>query len=186
MNKYHEEIYKSRWDVVMHKYIIMRCILFSHQQRYLRCPRKMQLWRLLMLMMHFLWQNFDNHSWVKNTLMSMFWGQFFNSLNYFSLLSKYRANQNFKYDNIVTCWFFSWVLWSNGLVPKALDSQFRDPAYKITEWLQGRFSLSSFRERSNEYQQAVSRGMMKYVWLFGKFHKIHRKHWWRHSSLAKL
>ena len=120
----------------------------------------MQLWRLLMLTMHFLLLNFDNHSWVKNTLMSMFWGQCFNSLNYFSLLSKYRANQNFKYDNIVTCWFFSWVLWSNGLVPKALDSQFRIPR---TKSLSG-FKIDSAFHPSENDQMSISKQFPEVWW----------------------
>ena len=36
---------------------------------------------------------------------------------------------------------------SNGLVVKALDSQFRGPVLKTTGLLQGRLSLSSFRVR---------------------------------------
>ena len=35
-----------------------------------------------------------------------------------------------------TLW--SHFLWSNGLVVKALDSQFRGPVFKTTGWLQGR------------------------------------------------
>ena len=35
-------------------------------------------------------------------------------------------------------------LWSNGPVVKVLDSQSRDPMFKITGWLQGQLSLSSF------------------------------------------
>ena len=85
------------------------------------------------------------------------------SASTFSLLSNLCANHNFKYGNIMTCWFFNWVLWSNGLVSNALDSQFRDPVYKNTRWLQGWFFLSSFREQSNEYQQAVSRAMIKNI-----------------------
>ena len=38
-------------------------------------------------------------------------------------------------------------LWSNGLVVKALDSQFRGPVFKTAGWLQGRLSLSSSRGR---------------------------------------
>ena len=37
--------------------------------------------------------------------------------------------------------------WSNGIVVKALDSQSRGSVIKTTGWLQGRFSLSSFRGR---------------------------------------
>ena len=35
-------------------------------------------------------------------------------------------------------------IWSHGLVVKSLDSQSRGPVFKITGWLQGRLSLSSF------------------------------------------
>ena len=35
-------------------------------------------------------------------------------------------------------------LWSNGLLVKALDPQFRGPVFKATGWLQGRLSLPSF------------------------------------------
>ena len=45
----------------------------------------------------------------------------------------------------------SWYVF-NGLVVKALDSQSRDPMFKTTGWLQGRLSLSSLRDRWNEYQ----------------------------------
>ena len=37
------------------------------------------------------------------------------------------------------------LLWSNGLVVKALDSQSRGLMFKTTGWLKGQFSLSSFR-----------------------------------------
>ena len=37
--------------------------------------------------------------------------------------------------------------WSNGVVVKALDSQFRGPVFKTSGWLQGWLSLSSFRGR---------------------------------------
>ena len=36
------------------------------------------------------------------------------------------------------------VLWSNGIVLRVLDSEFRGPRFKITGWFQGRLSLSSF------------------------------------------
>ena len=37
------------------------------------------------------------------------------------------------------------MLWSNGLVVKALDSQSKGLVFKTIGWLQGRLSLSSFR-----------------------------------------
>ena len=37
------------------------------------------------------------------------------------------------------------MLWSNGLVVKALDSQSKSLVFKTIGWLQGRLSLSSFR-----------------------------------------
>ena len=37
------------------------------------------------------------------------------------------------------------LLWSIGLVLKALDSQSRGPVFKTSGWLQGRLSISSFR-----------------------------------------
>ena len=37
------------------------------------------------------------------------------------------------------------ILWSDGLVVKSLDSQSRGPVFKTTGWLQGRLSLSFFR-----------------------------------------
>ena len=43
--------------------------------------------------------------------------------------------------------------WSNGLVVKAAGSQSKRPVFKATVWLQGWLSLSSFRGRSNEYQE---------------------------------
>ena len=39
---------------------------------------------------------------------------------------------------------FAGEIWGNGLVVKALDSQSRGRVFKITWWLQGRLSLSSF------------------------------------------
>ena len=47
------------------------------------------------------------------------------------------------------------VQWSNGLVFKALDSQSRVLGFKITGWLQGQLSLSSFRGRSIEHQELL-------------------------------
>ena len=41
----------------------------------------------------------------------------------------------------------SFIVWSNGLVVKALDSQSRGPVFKTTGWLQGQLSLSSSRGR---------------------------------------
>ena len=38
---------------------------------------------------------------------------------------------------------------------KALDFQSRGPVLKTTVWLQGRLSLSSFRRRSNDYQESL-------------------------------
>ena len=42
---------------------------------------------------------------------------------------------------------------SNGLVVKALDYKSRGPVLKTTAWLQGRLSLSFFRDWSNEYEE---------------------------------
>ena len=43
------------------------------------------------------------------------------------------------------CYFFLLdSFWSNILVVRALDSQYRGPRFKIIGWLQGRPSLSSF------------------------------------------
>ena len=43
--------------------------------------------------------------------------------------------------------------WENGLVVKTLDYESRDPGFKITGWLQGQLSLSSFRGRSIVHQE---------------------------------
>ena len=40
---------------------------------------------------------------------------------------------------------------SNGVVFRALDSQFRGPRFKTTGWFQGRLSLSFFQDWSSEY-----------------------------------
>ena len=42
---------------------------------------------------------------------------------------------------------------NSGLVVKVLDSQNRGPMFKLTRWLQVRHNFSSFRGRSNEYQE---------------------------------
>ena len=47
----------------------------------------------------------------------------------------------------IWCLTFSYILWSNGLVVKVLDSQSRGSLFKNTGWLQGRLSYSSFRGR---------------------------------------
>ena len=46
-------------------------------------------------------------------------------------------------------------LWRNGLVVRALDSQFKGTRFKTTGWLKGQLSLSSFLGRSNEYQELL-------------------------------
>ena len=52
------------------------------------------------------------------------------------------------------CYFFLLdSFWSNILVVRALDSQYRGPRFKIIGWLQGRPSLSSFGGSSDEYQE---------------------------------
>ena len=38
------------------------------------------------------------------------------------------------------------IIWNNGLVVKALDSQSRGPMFKNTGWLQAQLSLSSLRD----------------------------------------
>ena len=39
------------------------------------------------------------------------------------------------------------IIWNNGLVVKALDSQSRGPMFKTTGWFQAQLSLSSFQDR---------------------------------------
>ena len=45
------------------------------------------------------------------------------------------------------------TLRSDGLVVKSLHSQTRDPVITTTGWLQGQLCPSSYRSRSNEYQE---------------------------------
>ena len=44
-------------------------------------------------------------------------------------------------------WYSVSVLWSNGLVVKALDSKSKGHVFQTIGWLQGRLSLPSFRGR---------------------------------------
>ena len=53
------------------------------------------------------------------------------------------------YANIFNTLSKRMLLWSSGLVVKMLDSHFKGPGFKLTEWLQGRLRLSSFRGSSN-------------------------------------
>ena len=41
------------------------------------------------------------------------------------------------------------------LVVRVLDSQFRNPGFKITGWLQGHLSILLFRDWLNEYQELL-------------------------------
>ena len=54
------------------------------------------------------------------------------------------------WDNAKEISFFQW---SNGQVVKARDFQSKDSVFKTTGWLQSRLTLSSFRDRSNKYQE---------------------------------
>ena len=56
-------------------------------------------------------------------------------------------------DNVFKTTLLACTLRSDGLVVKSLHSQTRDPVFTTTGWLQGRFSPSSYRGRSNEHQE---------------------------------